>query len=188
MDKEVRFSDLELLQMLKNGSALAYTIIYNRYFETLYIHALQKLNDKEEAKDIIHELFTQIWKKRTEIEITGGLKAYLYTAVKNKILDFIAHQQVENKYINSLQSFIDQGICITDHKIREKQLTELIDNGIQQLPNKMREIFEMSRKQNLTHREIAVKLNISEQTVKTQVKNALKVLRTKLGTMLFLSL
>ena len=103
------------------------------------------------------------------------------------ILDLIAHQQVESKYMSSLQDFMTQGVCITDHSIREKQLAALIEKGISDLPPKMKEVFELSRKHKLSHKEIAEKLNLSEQTVKKQVNNALKILRVKLGTMLFIS-
>lgn len=181
-------SDVELVELLKNGDAAAYTVIYNRYFDILYIHAYRKLNNKEEAQDIIHELFTHIWLKRDQIVINQNLPGYLYGAVRNRILDYIAHQQVETKYIDSLQGFIIAGTCITDHSIREKQLAALIEKGIADLPPKMREVFELSRKEKLGHKEIASLLNISEQTVKKQINNALKLLRVKLGTMLFLSL
>jgi RNA polymerase sigma-70 factor (family 1) len=181
-------SDDELTLLLKSGDASAYTVIYNRYFDSLYIHAYRRLQHKEEAQDVIHELFAQLWTKKTTLHIQTSLAAYLYSAVRNKILDFISHKQVESKYMSSLAGFMDQGVCITDHSIREKQLSALIDKGISDLPLKMKEVFELSRKQRLTHKEIAEKLNLSEQTVKKQVNNALKILRIKLGTMVFLSL
>lgn len=181
-------SDLELTVLLKNGDASAYTIIYNRYFDQLYIHAFRRLHHKEEAQDIIHELFAQLWTKREVIQIKSNLSNYLYSAVRNKILDLISHQQVESKYMSSLQDYMKEGLCITDHSIREKQLAALIEKGIADLPEKMKEVFELSRKHRLSHKEIAEKLNLSEQTVKKQVNNALKILRVKLGTMLFISL
>ncbi|MEE1944679.1 RNA polymerase sigma-70 factor [Pedobacter sp. KR3-3] len=180
-------SDSELIQLLKSDDGIAYTIIYNKYFDNLYIHAYQKLRNKEEAKDVVHELFAHLWNKRSTLVIDSSLNAYLYAAVRNRILDFITHQQVESKYISSLQSYIDQGHCITDHRVREKQLTKLIDNGISALPEKMKAVFELSRKQKLSHKEIATQLSLSEKTVKKQINNALKILRVKLGTMLFIA-
>ena len=180
------FSDVELLELLKSEDTAAYTVIYNRYFHPLFIHALQKLNDKEEAQDIVHELFAQLWNKRSNIQIHTNLAAYLYSSVRNKILDHISKKQVRDKYVDSLQGFLNSDYNITDHRIREKQLAELIEKGIGQLPSKMREIFELSRKKSLSHKQIAAQLNLSEQTVKKQVNNALRILRSKLGTMLFL--
>lgn len=181
-------SDLELIALLKEGNAAAYTMIYNRYFDELYIHAYQRLKDREEAQDVVHELFAGIWNKRDELLVKSSLAAYLYTAVRNRILDVIAHRQVENKYVNSLQNFLEQGYCVTDHQVRERQMAELIERGISELPPKMREVFELSRKQGMTHKEIAVQLNLSDQTVRKQINNALRILRMKLGMMLFLSL
>lgn len=181
-------SDLELIALLKEGDAAAYTVVYNRYFNELYIHAYARLRDKEEAQDVVHELFATLWNKRAELMFKSSLPAYLYTAVRNRILDVIAHQQVESRYVTSLQHFIEEGYCITDHQVRERQLAALIEKGISELPPKMRAIFELSRKHAMSHKEIAEQLNLSEQTVRTQVKNALRILRLKLGLMLFLSL
>ncbi|TCC92182.1 RNA polymerase sigma-70 factor [Pedobacter frigiditerrae] len=181
-------SDTELIELLKSEDALAYTIIYNKYFDVLYLQAYQKLRDKEEAQDLLHELFAQLWNKRNSLVINSSLSGYLYTAVRNKVLDVISHQEVESKYIKSLQGYIEQGYCITDHNIREKQLSALIESGIASLPPKMREVFNLSRKDKLSHKEIAAQLNLSEQTVKKQINNALKILRSKLGMMLFISL
>lgn len=181
-------SDLELTALLKEGDAAAYTVVYNRYFNELYIHAYARLRDKEEAQDVVHELFATLWNKRAELMFKSSLPAYLYTAVRNRILDVIAHQQVESRYVTSLQHFIEEGYCITDYQVRERQLVALIEKGISELPPKMRAIFELSRKHAMSHKEIAEQLNLSEQTVRTQVKNALRILRLKLGLMLFLSL
>jgi RNA polymerase sigma-70 factor (family 1) len=181
-------SDLELTDLLRAGDASAYTVIYNRYFDELYLHAYNRLRDKEEAQDVIHELFAGLWNKKENLMVKSSLAAYLYTAVRNRILDVISHQQVETRYVSSLQNFIEEGYCITDYQIRERQLAVLIEKGISELPPKMREVFELSRKQVMSHKEIAAQLNLSEQTVRKQVNNALKILRVKLGMMLFLTM
>lgn len=181
-------SDLELTALLKQGNAEAYTVIYNRYFDELYLHAYQRLKDNDEAQDVIHELFAALWNKKEELVVRSSLSAYLYTSVRNRIMDVIAHKQVETKYVSSLQNFLETGYCVTDHQIRERQLAALIEKGISELPPKMREVFELSRKQVMSHKEIAVQLNLSEQTVRKQVNNALKILRSKLGMMFFLAM
>ena len=99
-------SDAELIELLKSDDAVAYTIIYNKYFDVLYLHAYQKLRDREEVQDLLHELFAQLWNKRKSLVINSSLSGYLYTSIKNKILDVIAHQEVESKYIKSLQGYI----------------------------------------------------------------------------------
>ncbi|MEE1944198.1 RNA polymerase sigma-70 factor [Pedobacter sp. KR3-3] len=180
--------DQALVELLIKGDALAYTAIYNRYFDVLYLHARKRLGDNEEAQDLLQDLFAALWNKRAELQLKSNLKAYLYVAVRNKVLDVISHKQVADKYINSLQRFIDEGYAGADHLIRERQLKELIEKGIAGLSPRMREIFELSRNHCLTYRQIAEQLGISEQNVKTQIKLALKKLRKELGLMLCLAL
>lgn len=181
-------SDSELTDLLKKDDASAFTVIYNRHFDALYVHAYRRLQDRDEAQDVLHELFAQLWNKRQEIQINTSLSAYLATAIRNKILDLISHKEVESKYVQSLQGFLDQEHRLTDHRIRERQMQELIEQGIADLPAKMREVFELSRKHQLSHKQIAEQLGLSEQTVRKQINNALRILRVKLGLMLFVGL
>ena len=178
-------ADLELYALLKAGDKVAYTEIYNRYFSLLYLHALKRLRDEEAARDLIQDLFTTLWVKREVLTTRTNLSNYLYTAVRNGVFNFIAHQKVASKYINELPDKIEPSECMTDHLARERQLTALIEKEIAELPEKMREIFLLSRVEGLSHKEIAERLGISELTVKTQVKNALRILRGKLGFIIY---
>lgn len=177
--------DKELAILLRDGDNLAYTEIYSRYHVSLYIHAYKKLKIREEAKDVVHELFCKLWSNRSSLVLTGSLSGYLYKAVRNRILDIIAHKQIESAYIVSLQDFIHSGHYITDFRLRESELSAVIEKEIACLPSKMGEVFVLSRKSHLSYREISEKLGISEQTVKKQVYNALKILKIKLGHVLF---
>jgi len=178
-------TDDELIILLKEGDKPAYTEIYNRYKTLLQSHGYRKLGDPEEVKDILQELFANLWTKRSEIPATTNLSGYLYIAMRNKVFNVLSHKQIENKYVQSLQQFIDDGNYITD-AIREKEFALLIQKEIDTLPPKMKEVFILSRKEHLSHREISEKLQISEQTVSKQITNALKILRVKLGTLFFL--
>lgn len=180
------YTDSELIALIREGDKLAYAKIYERYFRVLYVHALKKLQNEEEAKDLIQELFTVLWSRRESIAADVNMAAYLYTSVRNRVLDSFSHRKIEDKYIVSLQRRIDNESEAADHCLLEKELVTIIENEINALPPKMREIFELSRKNNLSHKEISEKLSISEQTVSKQVTNALKRLRTKLGAHLFL--
>lgn len=182
----ISLSDSELLDSLSVGDEKAFTEIYNRYFGLLYVHAYKILGNEDEAKDLVQDLFSSMWTRRQSIDLTGSLSSYLYSSIRNKVFDILQHRKVESKYIDSLKVFDSKGYVITDHRIREKELNAQIEKEIAALPAKMRIIFEMSRKSYYTHREIAHELNLSEHTVKTQVKNALRILRVKLGTLLSL--
>ncbi|WP_316842282.1 RNA polymerase sigma-70 factor [Pedobacter gandavensis] len=180
--------DNELAGLLRSGDRGAFTEIYNRYKWLLHSHAYKWIQDREEAKDIIHELFVALWTKRESLSFPDNLSAYLYTAVRNRIFNVISQQKTASKYLNSLQAFIDEEQRATDHLVREKQLTLLIEKEIAALPAKMRAVFELSRKEQLSHKEIAEQLSLSEQTVRKHVQHALKILRVKLGIMAFLFL
>ena len=175
-------SDQELAGLLRSQSdQRAFSELYTRYKGVLHGHAYKKLGNLEEARDLIQELFSALWNKRDALPDTHNLSGYLYTTLRNRILDFVAHRQVEHKYLKSLQHFITEANFITDRQVRERELTRLIEDAVNELPPKMREVFLMSRNSGKSHKEIAEELNISESTVKNHVKGALKVLRTKLG-------
>lgn len=186
MTKYSAYSDQELSTLVRGGDRIAYTEIYHRYSGLLYVFAYNKLRSRDEAKDILQELFTAIWNGRMEMEFKTSLSGYLYTSITNKIIKLIAHQKVQNNYINSIKNSLAVQTDITDHLLRENQLRALIEKEVDALPDKMREIFLLSRKANLSHKEIAGQLGIAETTVKKQVSNAVKILRVKLGIFAYL--
>jgi len=180
-------SDAELLTLLKDSDRDAFAAIYERYFSALYLHAYNRLRDNGEAKDMVQELFAQLWEKRETGDLKTNLSNYLYTAVRNRVLNALAHQQVRSKYFQSLLLVVDPSQSITDHRARERQLAAIIEKEVQALPPKMREVFELSRKANLTYKEIAGALDITEQSVRSHVKGALKILRVKLGILVYIA-
>jgi RNA polymerase sigma-70 factor (family 1) len=179
-------SDQELLDLLRSGDKAAYTAIYDRYKFILHHHAFNKLRSRQEAQDVLQEVFINLWVKRESLKITTNLSGYLYSAVRNRVLDHFAHGEVKLKYINQVRP--DLGEVPTDHRVRENQLKAIIEKEIAELPPRTREVFEMSRKQHMTHKEIAEELGTSEETVKKQVSAALRTLRVKLGVFVYLYL
>lgn len=181
MASHKNLSDNELLELLKESNHSAYTEIYNRYFYLIFTHAYKKLRDEEQAKDIVQDVFATLWFKRELNLLTTNLAGYLYTAVRNKIFDWFAHQQVQSKHVDSINHYLSELTSVpTDYRIRENYLKGYIDKEIKALPSKMRKIFELSRYEQLSHKEIAKQLDISENNVSKQVNNALRVLKTKL--------
>jgi RNA polymerase sigma-70 factor (ECF subfamily) len=177
-----KLSDQELTALLKEGDHEAFTEVFNRYNSLLYIHAFKKLHEREGAKDVVQEVLSSLWIKRELVNPGNNLGGYLYTAIKHRIFDLLSHQKVTNKHVISLQKYLEHGQVVrADYQIREKQLAAIIEKEIAALPPRMREVFMLSRKENLTHKEIAERLAISEQTVTDQVKKALKILKPKIG-------
>ncbi|MBX2953693.1 MAG: RNA polymerase sigma-70 factor [Leadbetterella sp.] len=173
-------SNGQLMALVRQHDERAFTEIYNRYKGVLFVHAYRMLENAEEAQDVIQDLFTMLWSRRSEIMITGSLSSYLYAAVKNRILDQMAKDRNRDRYIDSLAGFMEEGEYITDHQLRENELSHLIEKEVALLPAKMRQIFELSRLSNLSHKEIAAEMNISDKTVKKQISNALLILRKKI--------
>ncbi|HVK48592.1 MAG TPA: RNA polymerase sigma-70 factor [Pseudobacter sp.] len=176
-----RLSDIELVQLLKSSDEAAFNEMYGRYHGLLYIYACRITRNNDEAADMLQELFMQIWDKRALLEIGNSLRGWLYAAVRYKFFDRLDKLKVREEYLRSLQQFTEEGMYSTDEYIRAKELAALIEAGISSLPAKMQEIFSLSRKQELSHREIADQLQVTEKTVKNQVHNALRILRSKLG-------
>jgi len=174
-------SDQQLVSLLKDGDQAAFTEIYRRYKALLYIFAYKRIGQREEARDIIHELFLSLWAKHKTLEINTGVAPYLYTAVRNRIIDHISRKKNASRYLDSFQQYIDTANNTTDYLSRHNQLLALIEKEIEALSPKMREVFKMSRDTTLSRKEIATKLNLSEETVKSHMHRALKILKTKLG-------
>lgn len=181
-------NDLELVNLIRCGNKHAFAKIYERYFELLYLHAYHRLRDKDEAKDLVQELFSHLWSHRESLIPASNFSNYLYTSLRNRVLNILAHKCVEDKFLLSLQHADSNTEAITDHLARERQLAMIIEKEIQSLPPRMRQVFEMSRKANLSYKEIAARLELSEQSVRSHVKGALRLLRTRLGLWLYLSM
>jgi len=181
MANKQKLSDPELLRLLKTGDRAAFAEVYDRHWGTLYMHALKMLHDREEAKDVVQEVFIQLWNKAAYLDISSSLSAYLFCSTRNKVLNLIRDKKTRSGYIDLFSLYIEEHHNDTLEYIQEKELLQAIEAVIQSLPEKMREVFELSRKEHLSHKEIAQKLGISDKTVKRQVSNALHILRSELN-------
>jgi len=180
-------SDTDLVKMISTGDHSAFSELFLRYKDPLYLHAKRMLGDADEAKDIVQDLFTAIWSKQETLIVPSAVNNYLYGAIRNRILDHLAHQKIISKYAASFDQLSEKGVAYTDDLVREKELARIIETEISRLPEKMREIFELSRNEELTYKQIAEQLGLSEHTVKKQAQRAIKILRLKIRLSLFLA-
>jgi len=180
-----KYPDEKLVTLLSKGDRMAYTEIYNRYKKLLYAFALKRLDNEYEAEDILHELFLSLWTKREQFNQQTHLAPYMYNAVRYQIINIFSKRKLSARYLDSFNQYLDREFSIeeTDHLIRHRELSALIENEIAALPEKMREVFRLSRDTGYSRREIAQTLNLSEETVKSHMHHALKILKAKLGTM-----
>ena len=175
------FTDSELIRLLKDRNHEAFAEIYNRYAVLIFYKVNQMLRDEEPSKDLVQDLFVALWDKPELIEENNNLAGYLYIGARNRVLKFIQRNKLKNDHIVSLAKYASEISLETIQDIDERELKIIVQREIDNLPPKMRVIFEMSRKDNLSHAEIAGKLGLSDHTVKKQVNNALKILRSKLS-------
>jgi RNA polymerase sigma-70 factor (family 1) len=173
--------DPELTTLLKAGDEIAFTEIYNRYWKLIYAHVYKMIREEDDAKDVVQEVFSNLWLKAAAIKNNTNISGLLYTAARNRVFDLIEKNKVRSDYIGEIAAFLSDPRNDQVDTIDEKRILEILEREIQKLPPKMREIFEMSRKDDLSHKEIASRLNISEQTVKKQIQNALKAIKPKLN-------
>jgi RNA polymerase sigma-70 factor (ECF subfamily) len=175
-------TDQFLLQQLTHNDQAAFTAIYQRYWKLLFREAMNVLRSQKEAEDCVQELFVSLWNRRQNLAVNSSLKAYLQTAIRYQCIDRIEKDMIRNGYLEDFSSYLSarQTLPSVEEEIYARELAANIDQVMDKMPDKMREVFRMSRQQHLTHREIADRLNISEETVKKQIYLALKIIKTNL--------
>jgi len=175
------YTDQELIVLLKEKDEFAFTEIYRRHWHMLYLHAWKILNDQDEAKDLVQDFFFAFWEKSGMLDVKTNLKGYLYRGITNRVLNAVRKQKTNHDFIDLIAAEMDESDNTTMESIDQNQLMALIDAELAQLSPKSREIFEMSRKDFLSNKEIAEKLDMTEDAVKKQVQRAVKTLKIKLG-------
>lgn len=176
------YTDEQLLLSLREGEEGAFTEIYNRHWEQMALYVLKVIRSREEARDIVQEVFVSIWRRRQELVISGTLIAYLLRSVRNLSIRYIERNLNRYQFLDILSDHVNHLTGLSDVNLVElKQLEDRVDKAISALPPKMREVYILSRQENLSYREIAQKLGIAETTVKKQVSNALKNIKNDLG-------
>lgn len=175
-----KISDLELVHLVKEGNKKAFDELYERYWETIYDIAYKKLRDEDNAKDIVHDIYIHIWSKQDELTIEKSFIAYLYTCLRNKIIDHLRKEAFRTKQLETLRYTLSEADNSTIEQLISKELENQIEVNVNCLPDKMQEVYRLSREEELSIDEIAEKLSVSRQTVKNQISSALKRLRSSI--------
>lgn len=187
MLKYTDYTDNELLLSMQLGDEGAYVQLYRRYWPVLYAHARNMLRNDEAAKDVVQDVFTALWHKRTDLMAGIAAKPYLYAAVRNHVLNQVNRGKLKDKYLDSLSNYWGHGEKITEEQVCYNDFVRLIEHRVERFSPRMKEIFRLSRNEGLTNLDIAQKLQISDHTVKKTIGRALKLLRTQISSlMLFL--
>lgn len=170
-------TDQSLAESIKNSNHGVFELVFNYYYSGLVVYADQIIKNTEISEDIVQAVFMKLWETRENIEIRS-FRSYFIQCVKNRCIDHLRSQQVKNRFDNRIPDA--DHLVMEDDLWTKNELSELIERAIEDLPPRCREIFGMSRYENLKIAEIAEKLNISKRTVETQISKALKILRVKL--------
>jgi RNA polymerase sigma-70 factor (ECF subfamily) len=177
--------DTEWTAGIAVGNAASFEKLFNHYCQPLINFSRRYVRDRQAAENIVQDIFVRIWTNHTNLDPSKSIKSYLFTSVKNESLKYLRHLDVELKSIGKMADPANEG----DHPEKNYDQSELernINKAVSELPAKCREIFSMSRFDNLKYAEIAQILNISVKTVETQMGRALKKLRERLKPFLIL--
>ena len=169
-----------LILRLIGGDEDAFCELYATYKNRLIYFAMRFLKSREYAEDVFQDAFTVVWQSRRFINPDASFSSYLYTIMRNRILNQLRNAANEEKL---MESILSQALDYTEDTKREVMLNDLkslISHALQQLTPRQREIFEMSREAQLSHKEIADKLGISINTVQEHISTSLKLIRTYL--------
>ena len=171
------YSDEQLVAMLRENNEHAFTEIYNRYWEKLLAVGYYYMHDKQAAEDIVHEVMISLWSRKKDLRIQS-LSAYLGTAVKFSVFKAIIRDKKRRELLGS-QNFPEYISDIED-KLDAKFLEEYLHGAVQQLPEKAKLVFSLSRDQQLSIADIAHKMDLSPKAVEYHMTKALKALKEKL--------
>jgi len=158
-----------------------FEILFREHFKALAGFANKYVNDVDVAKGVVHEVFMRLWEKRNEIDTKQSVKSYLYTGVYNRSLNYIRDNKKFDKSGEQANIPEQKDNWDISNEMEAVEIQVKIDRTLEELPEKCRRIFEMSRYEGLKYKEIAEKLNISVKTVETQMSKALKALRKNLS-------
>jgi len=173
-------TDKEILNLLSSNGDKAIQLLFDKYYTYLCRTLIRIIPDENTTEDLVQDVFLEFWRKRDIININTSLKAYLRRAARNKALNFIRDRKIrwedEDKHPESESTMVS-----ATQKLEAEELQKLINKSIDELPERCRLVFTLSRYEEMTYKEIANELNISIKTVENQISKALKLLRVALG-------
>lgn len=178
------YTDQELISSLKSGDELAFENLYLRYWEKMFYFAIQKTGDIMDAENVVQDVFISLWNRRSSLNITSELSHYLIVSVKYRIIKLFEKQR--NQRLHEEQSLAAYDILddSTQQYLNFEELRSRLEEFICKLPEKSAVIYRMSRQEDVSHKEIALKLGISEDAVNSDLKRTKKKLAVNLKSFL----
>ncbi|MBN8853460.1 MAG: hypothetical protein BGO55_18540 [Sphingobacteriales bacterium 50-39] len=176
------YTDDMLLGLMSSDDEAAFSMIYRRYWQGLFVTAAKALRGREEAEDVVQDVFLSLWRRRRELKIEGSLAAYLQTSVRYKAIHYIEKNITRRDYLVMLANVAASTASMTaEMQLQLKEAQQTIWETVGKMPPRMQEVYHLSRHEHLTHREIAQRLDISEETVKKHIQHALQLIKTAIS-------
>jgi RNA polymerase sigma-70 factor (family 1) len=169
-------SDAALVHRLETGDEQSFQEIYERYWHKLYATAVSKTGCRENAQELVQDIFMDLWHRRGQVQI-DDLERYLFKAVKYGSLKMIRKEIVRRQYQEAVFETGQEPYPDTDNAVAFRELSHAISAGIEQLPDKVREIFRLNRIQHISVPEISERLQMPERTVEYHLSKALNLMR-----------
>lgn len=176
--------DAMLLQQIEWGREDAFNLLFKKYWEKVYAEAYKRLKNRDDAKDIVQEIFAHIWANRQSLNIKN-LPAYLHIAVRNRTIKTLAKQKPFHLFFNMLD-VIPEKQLFADADILWKELLHAYETLLQSLPPKRQVIFRMRYQEGLSTKDIAEQLGIKRKTIQNQLGKAIDTLKVSLLRLLII--
>ena len=172
MPTTANYDEKALLVMVAAGSRSAFTTLYTAYLDQLYRYTFLFTKSKDEAEEILQEVFIRIWENREKMTGIDSLKDYLFRMTKNKLLDHIRHLQIRQKVLSEIKRTKDVSTASTSDQSAYQEYYRIVQQAIEKLPPKRKLIFRLTIENGLSQDEIAAQLHISKSVVKKQLYSA----------------
>jgi len=169
--------DHELISKIKKGDNQAFKLLFEKYYPGLYNFGMSILHDEDEVRNLIQDIFLQLWEKKKKLDV-GSVKSYLFSTLNNKSLNIIRHLKI----VHSYQKDLGRGdeLVVKESDAHNPFIREAIDKAIKQLPTKAHKCFVLTQVEGKSIKETAKILDISDKTVENQLSRSRKTLRKKL--------
>ena len=168
-----------LIRELKRGNAKAFEELYYRYHARLYNFCLGINHSAHEAEGVVQEVFIAIWENRTKLDEEKSFSGFVFRIARNKVLNGIKHNISKQVYLDYLHK-VEQPVNALSADFEYKELFDFIQRTISELPEKTKNIFLLSRNEGFTYKEIAQKLNVSENVVDHEIRKSLQHIKSRL--------
>jgi len=165
--------------LVKLDKNKAFNLVFDAYWNALYKQAYKKVHCTELAQDLVQDVFVSLWDKIELLDAEGSVLAYLFAILRNKILKLYEKDSVRLKYAVSVTANVAPSDVHSQNTILEKELKAIIDAEVERMPVRMKEIYLLKREDDLSIKQIAQDLSLSEQTVKNQLQMAYQRLRAR---------